>query len=338
MKNKRIWIFVALMIAVASLAPSVMAQPCQPIIPRQINLYESECISVCPYQQYAFFLWCPYPGIVNFPHLTLTPGCSQGDEGCNVACTAITPPRWPWIPGERPVFDRHNQIHLVNDCMDIYVYWNHDGYWVFEVWTNDCQGCFCLNFDWQLPVELTSFDAAAENGQVRLDWSTASESSNDYFEVVRSDRGVIAQIASVGNGPVGHTYNYTDSDVVNGTTYTYSLRSVDLSGTVNELNTVNATPVAGTVGAVTEYALYQNYPNPFNPTTQIMFDVPSSGNVLLEVYNPIGEKVATLINSYLPNNHYNVPFDGSNLTSGLYFYTLKVDNKFSATRKMLLVK
>jgi hypothetical protein len=328
------------MIALMAVAPSVMAQ-CTPRIPQQVNLFESQCIYVCPGQQYAFFLWCPYPGRVNFPHLTLTPGCSQGGDGCNEVCTPVTPPRWPWIAGERPVFgqDRHqpNAIFLTNDCMDIYVYWNHDGYWVFEVWS-ECQGCFCLSFDWQLPVELTAFDAIPANNSVRLDWSTASESSNDHFEIIRSDRGMVASIESQGNGPVGHAYSWTDDDATNGVAYTYTLRSVDMNGTINEYSSVNATPSVTPVGTVTEFALYQNYPNPFNPTTQIAFDVPMRGTVRLDVYNPIGEKVTTLVNGPLNAGHHNISFDGSNLTSGLYFYSISVDNSFHATRKMLLVK
>ncbi|MCX8056623.1 MAG: T9SS type A sorting domain-containing protein, partial [Ignavibacteria bacterium] len=85
------------------------------------------------------------------------------------------------------------------------------------------------------------------------------------------------------------------------------------------------------------YALFQNYPNPFNPSTTIRFILPEKSKVSLEVYNLIGQKVATLINSELNAGEYNVEFNGSNLSSGIYLYKLQAGN-FTSTKKMLLIK
>lgn len=87
----------------------------------------------------------------------------------------------------------------------------------------------------------------------------------------------------------------------------------------------------------TVYNLAQNYPNPFNPTTTINFSVPKAGFVSLKVYNLLGQEVAELVNEQLAAGNYNVNFNASNLTSGVYFYTIKSDN-FVATKKMMLVK
>jgi photosystem II stability/assembly factor-like uncharacterized protein len=88
--------------------------------------------------------------------------------------------------------------------------------------------------------------------------------------------------------------------------------------------------------------LYQNYPNPFNPTTRIIFQVPLSkggiqGVVSLKVYNILGKDVATLVNEKLQPGIYEVTFDGSDLSSGVYFYKLSVGN-YVGTKRMILIK
>lgn len=87
----------------------------------------------------------------------------------------------------------------------------------------------------------------------------------------------------------------------------------------------------------TSFSLSQNYPNPFNPTTNINFSIPVSGNVELDVYNSLGQKIESLINGYLESGSYKASFNASNYSSGIYFYRLK-SNGFTQTKKMLLVK
>jgi len=90
-------------------------------------------------------------------------------------------------------------------------------------------------------------------------------------------------------------------------------------------------------GTPNEFNLSQNYPNPFNPTTNIKFDIPNSGNVSLKVYNELGKEVNNLINSYRSAGKYEINFDATNLSSGIYFYKLETGD-FTATKKMLLIK
>jgi len=110
-----------------------------------------------------------------------------------------------------------------------------------------------------------------------------------------------------------------------------------------ELQTIHDALYSGTVAVEqiaalpTQYDLGQNYPNPFNPTTVIDFTIPKAGNAILKVYNALGQEVATLVNGYKNAANYKVNFDASNLSSGVYFYTLKVNN-FTQTKKMLLLK
>jgi hypothetical protein len=96
--------------------------------------------------------------------------------------------------------------------------------------------------------------------------------------------------------------------------------------------------LGNTNGSVPEkYSLSQNYPNPFNPTTTITFSLPKAGFVTLKVYNVLGEEVKSLVNHQLSAGSYDFDFDASDLSSGMYFYTIRIGD-FSETKKMMLVK
>ncbi|MCB0742416.1 MAG: DUF4990 domain-containing protein [Ignavibacteriae bacterium] len=86
-----------------------------------------------------------------------------------------------------------------------------------------------------------------------------------------------------------------------------------------------------------EINLFQNYPNPFNPVTNIEYQVPYSANVEITVYNSIGQKINTLLDEIKNEGTYKVQFDGNNLTSGVYFYKLRVNDN-STIKQMLLLK
>lgn len=86
-----------------------------------------------------------------------------------------------------------------------------------------------------------------------------------------------------------------------------------------------------------EYVLNQNYPNPFNPTTNISFGLPERSNVVLKVFNMLGEEVAELVNETLEAGTHLYNFDASKLTSGIYFYSLQAGSNL-VTKKMTLIK
>jgi hypothetical protein len=85
------------------------------------------------------------------------------------------------------------------------------------------------------------------------------------------------------------------------------------------------------------FALDQNYPNPFNPSTTIRFSVPGSGHVSLNVYNLIGQQVATLADGIYAPGTYTVQLRGDHLSSGMYFYRLQAGSQTSI-RKLTLLK
>ncbi|UCH66837.1 MAG: T9SS type A sorting domain-containing protein [Ignavibacterium sp.] len=99
---------------------------------------------------------------------------------------------------------------------------------------------------------------------------------------------------------------------------------------------------------VDEFNLAQNYPNPFNPVTKIKFTIPPQlnpllggdyrgGLVTLKVYDVLGNEIATLVNEQKPAGIYEVEFDATNLTSGIYFYSLQAGG-YVETKKMVLIK
>jgi PKD repeat protein len=85
------------------------------------------------------------------------------------------------------------------------------------------------------------------------------------------------------------------------------------------------------------FALHQNNPNPFNPTTEISFDLPVSGNVRLEIFNVLGQNVATLVDQYLSAGEYSFKWNANGEPSGVYLYRVTTNN-YAETRKMVLMK
>ncbi len=85
------------------------------------------------------------------------------------------------------------------------------------------------------------------------------------------------------------------------------------------------------------FSLSQNYPNPFNPSTSIEYQIPKSGLVTLKVYDVLGREVETLVNEEKPAVSYEVRFEGSSLSSGIYFYRIQAGD-YALAKKMILMK
>jgi len=95
--------------------------------------------------------------------------------------------------------------------------------------------------------------------------------------------------------------------------------------------------ISPAVQVPTSFSLAQNFPNPFNPTTTIHYELAKPCKVNLSVYNLLGKKVLTIVNSYQPAGYYTVTLDSRQLASGMYFYRIETEH-FRQTRKMLLLK
>lgn len=86
-----------------------------------------------------------------------------------------------------------------------------------------------------------------------------------------------------------------------------------------------------------DFLLYQNYPNPFNPSTTIQYSIGKSSFVTLQVFDILGNEVASLVNEYKQSGNYRINFNAQHLTSGIYFYRLISNNKI-LTKKLTLIK
>jgi|GEM_PF-1507611 len=194
-----------------------------------------------------------------------------------------------------------------------------------------------------LPVELSAFNGKSIDTGIQLNWLTQTETDNLGFILLRNG----AQVASYkshsalkgqGTSLYSHTYNYLDETVEPGKTYTYSLISVDYSGLKHEYTKTVEINIGEEVSTkVIAYALYQNYPNPFNPSTTIQFNMKQAGIAGIDVYDMLGRRVFEKQMQALKGNN-SLTFDGSKLTSGMYFYRLSVEGKYEKTMKMMLVK
>lgn len=159
-----------------------------------------------------------------------------------------------------------------------------------------------------------SIDINFANYPVTITWDLKPENEINYSFIGDSGFGKISDIQlKKGNVTLSRT----------------GKNKFRLFASTNKLNNSNDLPI--------NYLLMQNYPNPFNPTTRIDFVIKQNGFTSLKVYDLLGREVATLVNENLLSGTYFAEFNGSNLPSGIYFYTLTSGN-FTATKKLILLK
>jgi hypothetical protein len=188
-----------------------------------------------------------------------------------------------------------------------------------------------------LPVELISFEAKYINQNVHLNWKTASELNNYGFIIERSIDKLtfenIGFIAGKGNSIEINNYNFIDNNLPFGHYY-YRLKQVDFDGSFQYSHIIEVSASFNP----TSFSLSQNYPNPFNPSTTIQFSVAESGITELTVFNSLGQEIAKLYNQNAEKGvQYQIYFDASKFSSGVYYYKLTQGNN-SLIKKMVLIK
>jgi len=199
-----------------------------------------------------------------------------------------------------------------------------------------------------VPVELTSFTAKILKNGIMLNWATATEVNNYGFSVERASTSLsttsnpssraesrewvkISFIEGHGNSNSPKQYSFYDNSPLKGKAL-YRLKQIDTDGVFEYSDEVEITFLQSD-----KIELFQNHPNPFNPSTVISFSLPQLSHVSIIVYNAIGQKVVDIINEQLDAGYHNVNFDGSELSSGFYFYRLETSN-YTKTMKMILLR
>ncbi|QQS36471.1 MAG: T9SS type A sorting domain-containing protein [Ignavibacteriales bacterium] len=202
-----------------------------------------------------------------------------------------------------------------------------------------------MNVTNDVPVELSTFSVKTVYDEVILSWQTATEKNNSGFEVQRSinngNESRSWQTLSFvdGKGTTTQSTNYSYRDQIKGTgKYVYRLKQIDFDGTFSLSPEVEVD-----MTGPDRFELVQNYPNPFNPTTTIKYALPVESNVTISVYNLLGELVETLVNKVEQPGYFEVEWNASNLSSGMYIYSMQTKevatgNETRSIKKMVLMK
>ncbi|MXX12287.1 MAG: T9SS type A sorting domain-containing protein [Gemmatimonadetes bacterium] len=202
-----------------------------------------------------------------------------------------------------------------------------------------------IQFTEQVAVELSSFVGSVVEDRVVINWTTASQTNNAGFRVLRSTDGETYEAVSELISGAGTTdqlmdYMFEDNSLPAAEIVYYVLEQIDLDGTVNLSN-----PIEVLLGArftlPTEFASAV-YPNPFNPRTTISYELPTDIAVSVIIYDAIGQEIRQLVSQHYTAGRYSVQWDakdhmGRSVGSGVYIAKIKAGPN-TAIQKMLLLK
>ncbi|MBN2600619.1 MAG: T9SS type A sorting domain-containing protein, partial [Candidatus Marinimicrobia bacterium] len=204
--------------------------------------------------------------------------------------------------------------------------------------------------DNSLPVELSSFNAHYESGNVVLKWTTESEVENLGFIMERRlnpnapswDRIATFQtntsLKGQGTKSGRSTYKYADSDVKMDQTYYYRLLDVDYSGVCRVNDTLSINPGKYIQSLIPkQFALLPAYPNPFNPRTTIVYQLPKAEFVNVTVYDISGRQIASLVNEQKAAGTYRIAWEPHTLASGIYLIRIQAGH-FVSIQKCMMMK
>jgi hypothetical protein len=196
------------------------------------------------------------------------------------------------------------------------------------------------------PVELASFGGEFAEERVLLNWTTASQTNNAGWRILRSEDGenyeaVGTMVEGAGTTDELLNYSFTDNGVPQADKVFYMLEQIDLDGTVHLSNPVEILLGARFQEIPTEFGI-NAYPNPFNPSTTISYDLPSDELVSIVIYDVIGQEVRRLIDDQKTAGRYSIQWDardngGRSVATGVYIAKIEAGT-FSQSQKMLLLK
>lgn len=201
-----------------------------------------------------------------------------------------------------------------------------------------------FSFTTGFPLSPVLFYPANNMGSIPVDtilsWNGSVSAQNYDLMLARSLDFAPSTIFADTAGLADTTF--TVSGLNFNTFYFWKIRANNQFGKSNwttpwRFKTFNPTGIDDQLLLPNNYTLEQNYPNPFNPTTRIRFNITVAGNTSIKVYNLLGQEVAVLLDEFMNPGIYDIEFNSAGLSSGIYFYRLKV-NDFSASKKMILLR
>jgi len=304
-------------------------------------------INLTMYQHPRLGFWTRYNIETNWDYGQVKVSTNNGSTWVPLAGNYTEPGVGSFQPNGQPLYDgvRTNWVQEEMDLTGRTAAQNKfqyqlrtDGNTVADGWYVDDIVVFIYGI---VPVELSSFTAAAFNTEVVLSWATSSELNNMGFEIERKSLSnnsgwqKIGFVEGNGNSTGINNYSFTDKNPIKGTLL-YRLKQIDFDGSY-KIYTTEGVQFEG----IYDYTLEQNYPNPFNPSTVINYSIPAAGQVNLTIYNLLGSEVTVLVDEYKEAGNYSVEFSTEDLKnslgSGVYIYTLKAGS-FTQTRKMVVLK
>jgi hypothetical protein len=202
-----------------------------------------------------------------------------------------------------------------------------------------------ITFSQQEAAELASFGGELLEDRVLVSWSTASQTNNAGWRLLRSVDGenfepLSAFVQGAGTSDALLSYSLEDVNLPTAEKVWYQLEQVDLDGSVTRSNPVEVL-LGARMPVPTEFST-NVYPNPFNPSTTISYDLPSESFVSVVIYDAIGQEVRRLVTEQTAAGRYRVQWDaldtqGRAVGSGVYIAKVEAGS-FSSSQKMLLLK
>ncbi|MBN1349030.1 hypothetical protein JXJ21_06465 [candidate division KSB1 bacterium] len=185
----------------------------------------------------------------------------------------------------------------------------------------------------------------AQDG-IELSWDANTHDDVVRYQIYRSESPGFDPDVTANLIAITGDMHFKDMKVRDGITYYYRVEAIDDAWNATFSDEVNILFTEVTLAPVdalpTVYELCQNFPNPFNPVTEISYQVPCDGQVILEVYNVKGEKVATLVNGFSKAGKFRILWNGRDdygqiIASGIYLYRLRAQS-YTELKRMLLLR
>ena len=226
---------------------------------------------------------------------------------------------------------------------------------IFRIYYEEIDHAFRYQQYDAAPLTPQNFSATTYNNHPKITWSSCNEpdvyngGSIKVYRGYEDEVGFISYMLAATLS--GNSTSWVDNEVTlssprTGTKYFYKVSSVDIGAKespatipiqIYGIGPLWKTGEDNDNSNIKTFSLSQNYPNPFNPSTTINYQIPKEGFVTLKIYDALGREVITLVSELKTRGRFAAKFDASSIASGVYIYTLKV-NEFTQSRKMLLVK